>query len=310
MNTKTTPSLLSAWLIFIKERFAPVEHLLMVCFLVLGNSSIACLLADQAWNEQKFAISFLVSLLFFFRLRCFDEIKDYDVDIKVNPERPLARGLLTIKQVKIMFLSLTVIELGITAWIGVYALLAHSVAVAYSYLMYKEFFIGKYLSPHLTTYALTHTFVSILVGYSIFAQNTTIGLDAFTPAMFIFGVVNWALFNLFEFARKTYSQEEERPNVDTYSSLFNPVGAGLLSLSQVLFALTVLWFVSEKSMGLVNLLIGAGLIAHGVAAVTVLVVTLIYMIKPTKFSAGLFRGVCGTYLIVFFLLLSYQGLFL
>ena len=310
MSNDTGSSLLSAWLIFIKERFAPIEHLLMVCFLVLGNSTIACLLTGQPWEEQKFAVSFLVALMFFFRLRCFDEIKDYDVDVKVNPERPLARGLLTIRQVKIMFLSLTVIELGVTAWIGVDALLVHSVAIVYSYLMYKEFFIGKYLSPHLTTYALTHTFVSILVGYSIFAQNTTLGFEDFTPAMFLFGVVNWALFNLFEFARKTYAPQEERPNVDTYSSLFKPVGAGFLSLSQVAFGLAVLWFTSEESAGLVTLLAGPGLVAHGVAAGMVLLVTLFYMIKPSQSSASLFRGVCGAYLIVFFLLLSYQGLFL
>ena len=128
--------------------------------------------------------------------------------------------------------------------------------------------------------------------------------------MFLFGVVNWALFNLFEFARKTYAPQEERPNVDTYSSLFKPVGAGFLSLSQVAFGLAVLWFTSEESAGLVTLLAGPGLVAHGVAAGMVLLVTLFYMIKPSQSSASLFRGVCGAYLIVFFLLLSYQGLFL
>ena len=98
MNSPAIPkdtSLFKAWLIFVKERFAPLEHLLMVCFLVLGNSVIGCKLVNAPFKWEPFAISFGVSLLFFFRLRCFDEIKDYDVDVKVNPTRPLARGLLS-----------------------------------------------------------------------------------------------------------------------------------------------------------------------------------------------------------------------
>lgn len=309
MSTQASQSLIGAWWIFIKERFAPVEHLLMVFFLVMGNSAIACLLLGVDWQWQSFLISFAVALMFFFRLRCFDEIKDYDVDVKINPTRPLARGVLTIPQVKAMFLTLTVIELVVVGMIGVPALIAHAVAVAYSYLMYKEFFIGKYLSPHLTTYAVTHTFVSILVGYSIIVQNTGLALHSFPDFMIAFGVVNWALFNLFEFARKTYAPEEERENVDTYSSLFKPLGAGLLSLSQVAFALAILWYVSNENTNGIHLLSGKWLYAHGLAAGLVLLFTLFYAVKPTAKSAGAFRAVSGAYLVVFFLLLSCQGFF-
>lgn len=308
MSTAQQPSLLQAWWIFTKERFAPLEHLLMVFFLVLGNTSVACLLLDKEWLWQSFLLSFAVAMSFFFRLRCFDEIKDYEVDLEVNPTRPLARGVLTIPQVKTMFMLLTVFELVVVWFAGVPALICHAIAVAYSYLMYKEFFIGKYLSPHLTTYAVSHTFVSILVGYSVIAQNTHLGFEQFPDYVLIFGVVNWALFNLFEFARKTYAPEEERENVDTYSSLFRPLGAGLLSLSQVAFALAVLWLVSANH-GQINLLSGIGLYGHMGAASLVALATVLYIAQPSTKTAGLFRGVCGGYLILFFMLLSYQGLF-
>jgi len=176
--------------------------------------------------------------------------------------------------------------------------------------MYKEFFIGRILSPHLTTYALTHTLVSVLVGYSIVSQNTGLSIDNFPIFILVFGLVNWALFNLFEFARKTYAPEEERTGVDTYSSLFRPLGAGLLSLSQVVFALLVLWFVSSVD-GLPTAILtlnSLGGLLHIGAAVLVFVASFIYMAKPIAKTAALFRGVCSTYLVVFFLILSYQGL--
>lgn len=308
MQNANENGLARSWWIFIQERFAPVEHLSMVFFLTLGNSAMGCYLLGVEFQALPFVVSYLVAMLFFFRLRCFDEIKDYDVDLEINPTRPLARGVLTVSQVKTMFLVLTVAELAIVATVGMNALIVHAIAVAYSYLMYKEFFIGEHLSRHLTTYALTHTLVSVLVGYSIVAQNTGLSIELFPLYMLAFGLVNWALFNLFEFARKTYAPEEERPGVDTYSSLFHPLGAGLLSLSQVAFALVVLWYVSGANPARINVLDSVGGILHAGAAAIVLLVSFVYMAKPIAKTAALFRGVCSAYLVIFFLILSYQGL--
>jgi len=104
MENISEMSLVKRWWVFIQERFAPVEHLSMVFFLTLGNSAMACYLMGVEWQVPAFLVSYLVAMLFYFRLRCFDEIKDYDVDLKINPTRPLARGVLTVPQVKIMFL--------------------------------------------------------------------------------------------------------------------------------------------------------------------------------------------------------------
>lgn len=306
MNTHDPNALALRWWQFIKERFSPGEHLLMVLFLVLGNSAVACHLLGMTWKPSLFAVSYLVALSFFFRLRCFDEIKDYQVDLTVNPTRPLARGLLKISEVKVMFLTLTVFELALVMSLSLSIFWVHVVAVIYSYVMYREFFIGKYLSPHLTTYAIVHTFVSILVGYSVIAINTGIGFAEFPSSILSLGVVNWALFNLFEFARKTYSPEEERPHVATYSSLFGAWGAGLLSLSQVAFALVILATVTSQSGGVATMLSGVGYL-HYLGAGLVTATTVFYALSPTVKNAKLFRGVCGAYLVVFFAILSAQG---
>lgn len=294
--------IVNRWIVFIHERFPLTEHLVSILFFTLGNGAVACAITGNVFYGYKFFIAYIVCLLFFFRLRCFDEIKDYMTDILVNPSRPLARGVLTITNVKHMFLAVTLIEIALVSLLGSNALLAHLVAVAYSYLMYKEFFIGKYLSPHLTTYAITHTFVSVLVAYSIFSQMTGMGVDTFNIELFVFGLASWAIFNLFEFGRKTYAPVEERKNVPTYTTTFGVFGAVLLSMSQIVASVLVVLYLYKKNT-IFNL---SDIYAYLIAISIPVFFGIAFLIKKSRYSAQVFRATCAGYLIVYYALLSYQ----
>ncbi|MBU1695042.1 MAG: manganese transporter permease [Verrucomicrobia bacterium] len=292
--SNTSPSLGRAWMIFIRERFPPAANVVMAIFFSLGNAAVAARLAGVPFPVLRWNVAAVVTVLFFFRLRCFDEIKDYAVDLALNPTRPLARGLLSLRQVRIMFGLVTAAEFLLVAPLGFPALATHAAAVAYSYLMYREFFIGRWLRPRLTTYAVTHTAVSILLGFSIAAQ--VIGP---TQAMFplrglAFGLVNWMLFNVFEFGRKTFAPEEEKPGADSYSSLFGAWGAVALCMSQVGIALLVLGRLFGESVpqqGLASMLLATGVV---------------YVLRPTRATARAYRAVTGVYLILFYMLLAVQ----
>lgn len=290
---------LQNWWIFTKERFPLSSHIPMVGLFTLGNMAVTQHLTRTEGGYFNFHCMFALAFLFFFRLRCFDEIKDYEVDLKVNPTRPLARGILSIAQVKAMIGVLSVLELLLAFRAGRGPLIVHAVAMAYSFLMYKEFFIGKHLRPHLTSYAVTHTFVSMLLGWSIAAQTTGFANETMLKSVAWIGPINWALFNLFEFARKTFAPDEERPHVESYSSLFGTLGAVLLSLSQVLAALLVLWLMPMD-----------GFAIQAVCALIPLLAGLYLVARKSKGSAGLFRGVTGAYLLLFYIVLTYQGLLL
>lgn len=223
-------------------------------------------------------------------------------DILVNPSRPLARGVLTVANVKHMFLMVTLIEIALVSLMGTNALLVHLAAVAYSYLMYKEFFIGKYLSPHLTTYALTHTFVSVLVAYSIFSQMTDMGVDTFNIELFVFGLASWAIFNLFEFGRKTYAPVEERKNVPTYTTTFGVFGAVLLSMSQIAASVLVVLYLYKENT-IFNL---SDIYTYLIAISIPVFFGIAFLIKKSRYSAQIFRVTCAGYLIAYYALLSYQ----
>lgn len=310
-------SLLKRWRVFANERFAIPEHLIVVGALCLGNAIVASQAVQQKADLTIYALAFIVTFSFFFRLRCFDEVKDYHTDCKVNPTRPLARGLLTITQVKWMFIGLTGFELAVVSFLGQSALITHGIAVAYSYLMYREFFIGKLLAPRLTTYAVTHTFVSVLVAYSIFVMVTDISWLELPKQLWIFAFATWAIFNLFEFARKSYALSEERPHVPTYTNTFGIPGAVLLTLSQVLAAVDILFFLSPYGQPwLVNfikieplLLSFDLLISQLVLAIIVITSGLYFSIQGSVAAAKLFRLLCSLYLILYFALLLGFGLF-
>lgn len=191
------------WQIFIRERFNPLIYLPLTGLFTLVNAVAAVAIVGGKLRPQDFALSFATTIMLLFRLRCFDEIKDYQDDLKLNPLRPLPRGLLSINQTKVMIALLVLIELGLTAILGFPVFLTHTLAVAYSFLMYKEFFIGRWLRPRPIVYAITHTAVSALLGWSVSSQVTGLTLFEFPTALLLFGLVNWLIFIVFEFSRRT-----------------------------------------------------------------------------------------------------------
>lgn len=284
------------WLILIKERFSPGSYLPMILIFTFANSLYVARTINYTYDDFRFVWVLLIMLSFFFRMRCFDEIKDYEVDLKINPTRPLARGVLTIRQVKKGLIAMILFELILSAFLGIWPFLIHITAIFYSLMMYEEFFIGDFLRPHLTTYAVSHTFVSTLLGLS--AATAVVGLNPqklqFNDIMFFFS--NWCFFNLFEFARKTFAASEERPGVASYSNIFKPFGAWLLSWSQVIVGIILCWVALSRyprfywvvAGGVIYTLLSVG-----------------YALNPQEKMAKIFRAGTGVYLLLHYILVCF-----
>lgn len=215
------------WLIFIHERFEPVSHLIMIALFLIAHILVARV-GVAPLPFFKAVLLFIGVTLFFLKLRFYDEIKDYETDLKFNQSRPLPRGLLTIKDLH-QAIALTILfELIIFSLISLKTLLFSLIPILYSLLMYKEFFIGKYLRPHLTTYALTHTIVTIPLSLMIFVATA----DSLSKPLILIALMSWPLFNIFEFGRKSFLPSEERVSVPSYTNIFGRLGAFLLVLVQ------------------------------------------------------------------------------
>lgn len=280
-------------LVLIKERFPLVQYGPMILFFTLANALY--LKTASGISVVGLGVAFLILVSAFLRLRLFDEIKDYQTDLKFNPTRPLARGVLSIDQTKIILLFLIFFELVVSASLGLPVFLIHVLAIGFSLMMFEEFFAGSFLRPHLTTYAVTHTFVSVLLGttaYVMTQKEPDLQLELTTV---LFLLSNWAYFNLFEFARKTYTSVEEKSEVPSYSKIFGIKGSVVLSFSQVIIGLILLQ----------NTLILTSINPLIIAASLYFIVCLIFAIRPNVGTAKLYRNLSGLYLLSHYILISY-----
>jgi 4-hydroxybenzoate polyprenyltransferase len=301
------------WWIFVSERFPLGSHLPMLASFTLANVFMGLALyspvgppvfdrgigtpGPEVISWARIFLALVLSLSFFLRLRIFDEIKDYATDLAVNPTRPLARGLISVGEAKRMLALLSVFEISMLLFLSPIVAASHLLAMVYSFVMYKEFFIGDILRPHLTTYAVLHTFVSVLVGGSLVSVVTERPFWDFAPALMGLLLINWGFFNLFEFARKTFAPAEERENVESYSKVFGIPGAVALSLSQALLPLLLLSNIVGVSLSKSDWLL------LGTLLVLAMGPGLGFAIRRHAFGAKLFRGFVGVYLI-----LGYLGL--
>lgn len=288
--------MLKGLLILIKERFNPLSYVPMILVFTMANAMLVSRSDEFSIFSTNFSITFILLFSFFLRLRLFDEIKDFSVDLKINPTRPLARGVLSVQQVKYILFILIVFEISTVSLLSPQNISIYLIAILYSLLMYREFFIGNILRPHLTTYAVSHTAVSSLLGLNAALLSTGVSIGELQENHIYFFLMNWCFFNLFEFARKTYAPTEERLGVDTYSSLFGSLGAVGLSLSQVALGLVLLQFSNPNQNFSVPFLL-AGLYFFS---------SIPFVLNPTPKTAGLFRNTTGIYLLVHYIAVTYS----
>lgn len=239
---------LKAWHIFIRERFPPFTYL---PFLTLYFVAHYVLISEKhtmpVWH---LLLIWLVTILFFFKLRLYDEIKDYESDRIGHPDRPLVRGVLSRAEVSKAIVLGIIAEVGIFSLSGITGVLAMAVPVVYSLLMFKEFFLRRWLRAHLTLYAVTHTFVSGLFSLALLSVLQSTALWELHTDAFLFALISWCLFTIFEFGRKTFLSGEEKKTIDSYSKIYGRGGAAMLVLVLTLCSVILIALLPNTKLAL------------------------------------------------------------
>ncbi|MBC6696824.1 UbiA prenyltransferase family protein [Hymenobacter puniceus] len=209
---------------YLNQRFPPVNMgLFAVLFLTVWSVVGRGAGNTFGWREVG---GMLATISFFFRLRVFDEIKDYATDAVHHPQRVLQQGLVTLGQLQQLAWLGAVGELVWSAQMGRAALGGWTLALVYSLLMRYEFGIGEFLKRRLVLYALSHMLIMPLVVYWLWQAYALYQPDVATPLRF------WLLAALsllggfaFELARKTHAPAAEQFGIDSYSRTLGYRGA-------------------------------------------------------------------------------------
>lgn len=155
------------------------------------------------------------TISFFYRLRVFDEVKDYATDQQHHPERVLQQGRVTLQQLGAVAVLGSIGELLWSCWMGPQALAGWGVAAGYSLLMRYEFGVGHWLRQRLLLYAATHLLVMPLV--ILWLWWALAGPQALPTVFWLLAALSLIGGLAFEIARKIRPAAEEVPGLDSYS---------------------------------------------------------------------------------------------
>jgi len=213
---------MARWLTYVNERFPLPTYLILtgaMCW-----SGAALFKVDPLSTPIQSGLSMAGLLLFFFELRLMDEWKDFEKDKVAHPERPLPRGLIEPTEVRMA------IALGLIAMLtlaGTLAFLQHPEAAliylgttVYLALMYREFFVGKWLSSFPFLYGFTHQI--ILIPLMAFPVAIYHGQGWLQMQSIELGITVLGAFFTYELCRKL--NPRAHPVLNTYPQVYGRGG--------------------------------------------------------------------------------------
>lgn len=234
------------WMIFFKERTPVAIYILMTTGPVLSGYFLG--------NTKDFlggVLSFLGIFSFFIVLRMMDEYKDYHKDVLAHPNRPLPRGLISLKTFNLAINSgiafLVLLDL-LLYFLGYkISFYLYTIVILHLYLMYKEFFVGESLNKYPLIYAITHQLILIplcLYSVSIFKNQDEL---SFFHIDYVYAFSVLFSFFAYEVCRKL--DPSAHPILKTYRSIYGVDGVFkivstllALQLMNQLFLLRSSWF--------------------------------------------------------------------
>jgi 4-hydroxybenzoate polyprenyltransferase len=216
---------MSRWWIYQKERFPLLAHgPLIGAFSACAVAFSSLLRGAPGPGWQMYFTAFGVCLLMFLQLRIADEFKDATDDARWRPYRPVPRGLVTLPELRVVFIIAAVIQLGLVMALDPGLLFVLIIAWAYLALMSVEFFCRDWLKKRPVIYLLSHMGIMPLVDFFGTAcewmprgSPPPPGLGWFLAASFCNGIV-------IEIGRKLRQPAAEEEGVETYSRLWGKRG--------------------------------------------------------------------------------------
>ncbi|AMR26661.1 hypothetical protein A0257_05765 [Hymenobacter psoromatis] len=255
---------------YLRERFPPVNMALFGVVFLTVRAVAAAAGPPPPGGWPLAGLGAVATVSFFFRLRVFDEEKDFAQDLLTHPGRVLQTGRVTLPQLRRLAWAGAALELSWSLLSGQTALLAWLAALLYSLLMRAEFGVGRWLRGHLVLYALSHMLIMPLIITWLYCAGS---------AAPVFGRAFGALLLLsllggfsFELARKLHAPAAERAGVDSYSRALG-YGRALALTGSVLLAsgaaqalLLRLLHARPATYAALALLLAAGLALYATAA--------------------------------------------
>ncbi|MFB0519892.1 MAG: UbiA family prenyltransferase [Desulfatiglandales bacterium] len=249
MKNRSAGSLPKRLCIYTSERFPLASHSVAILAFFLSAYLTAQALSNSSVRVRWEAVSGFVALvLVFFHVRIMDEFKDAREDAEYHPERPVPRGLITLRELGGIGIAAVIVEIGLSLWMGVLVLLAYSVVLLFTFLMYREFFLGNWLRKNPVLYTVSHIVIVPLLACYVYAIQAFRNTVVIQPAFGFYLALSFAVGLLLEIATKIFPPPKEGKGVGSRSKFF---GAASMTYAAVgmLFIGTVSATFLGRSLG-------------------------------------------------------------
>ncbi len=203
-------SLFSALIKYQKIRFPLVLLVPTTLTSVLGSAAILGTI-----NWLLITLTFLVAIAFLFHLRAIDEIRDFRHDTMYHTERPVQKGIISIKQLKIARKIALVVFFGICAFYSLTSLIIAIGLFLYSSIAAKDFYVADRIRKHFFLYNFLNMLQLVglqFVIYTLLRWNLSM-----SPIIWWHLAAIFLLSLLLEVMRKVKLPSEETAGKDTYS---------------------------------------------------------------------------------------------
>ena len=246
--------------VYYKERYPLLLRFLLAVILFVEIYFIVIL--NQGITKFSIGVQELIGgytvFAFLLWLRVADDLKDYETDKHLFPDRPLPSGKTEIKDVFISCLIFEIIAL-VLNYIFMPNFIFCIVLYVYGYLMSKWFFKRKKIQPSLPLALITHNPVQMIINLYIISF-TVIKYDLkfinLTTIMTLFTLYFPAL--IWEVSRKIKNPKEEN-DYTTYSKLFGYKKATsfvlILTIMDIFTNFVLVWNLSKISIIILFILV-------------------------------------------------------
>ncbi|MGB0960424.1 MAG: UbiA family prenyltransferase [Halocynthiibacter sp.] len=251
---------ISALWTYQKERFPLFKTVPLLAMFSAASLSVSAELAGRPFPSfGGYIAGFVVAMMLFFQLRVCDEYKDLEEDKLYRPDRPIPRGLISLRFiVSLGFVSLPIAALAVWLWSPPAVWLLVLVWVWLT-AMTLEFGVGDWLKARPVLYLLSHMAIMPLIDFLLTGLEWMPNGRA-AGALWMFLALSFVNGCLLEIGRKLWAPENEIAGVETYSHLWGPKKAAYIWVGCGGVSYLLLLGVSAATGGLwVSLILGGAL---------------------------------------------------
>lgn len=181
----------------------------------------------------SYFVAFALVLVFFWQLRASDEFKDNETDRLHRPERPIPRGLVSLRL--IIALGLGSAVPAIILALSISPVLAGLVVLAWLWMlaMLVEFGMPSRLHASPALYLVSHMAIMPLIDLVLTGCEWT-EAGSIPSGLWTFIFMSFCNGTVMEIGRKTWAPVNERPGVESYSADWGiPAALAVLVLAAV-----------------------------------------------------------------------------